>query len=358
MCPDFKAYCNCIASPLRVWLTFCVSASAAKKSLLDIIHPVPPKVLIVDDNETNIELIAMHLKTFPYSLSRAMDGEQALAMVAKDPPDLILLDLMMPKLSGYEVCERLKSDPKTALIPIVIVTALRELDDKLKAMETGADDFLIKPFNKLELITRIRSLLRVKQLYDELDSTESVVFTLAEMLEAKDIYTRGHSERVAKYSVILGREMKMTSYEIEDLRRGALLHDIGKVGVRDEILNKIDKLTPEELAHIRTHPARGYELCKGLKSFKNLLPVIRSHHERMDGRGHPDGLKGDQITIGARICSITDAFDAMTSNRPYRKGISPMQAADIFDREITTGQWDVDILKTFTSLIRRSYVEA
>lgn len=334
-----------------------MSVLAEKKSLLDIYHPVPPKILIVDDNETNIELIAMHLKSFPYSLQRATDGEQALAMVAKDPPDLILLDLMMPKISGYEVCERLKSDPQTALIPIVIVTALRELDDKLKAMETGADDFLIKPFNKLELITRIRSLLRVKQLYDELDSSESIVFTLAEMLEAKDIYTRGHSERVAKYSVILGRDMKLSSYEIEELRRGSLLHDIGKVGVRDEILNKVDRLTQEELAHIRTHPARGYEICKSLKSFRNLLPIIRSHHERMDGKGHPDGLKGDQITTGARICSITDAFDAMTSNRPYRKGISPLQAADIFERELGTGQWDKDILGVFINLIRRSYDE-
>lgn len=315
------------------------------------------KVLVVDDNHTNVELVCMHLKPFPYDILKAYDGEQALDMVQKEMPDLILLDLMMPKLSGYEVCQRLKADPRTAFIPIIIVTALRELDDKLKAIEFGADDFLIKPFNKLELTTRIKSLLRVKQLTDELDHSEAVVFTLAETLEAKDVYTRGHSERVAKYSVILAHALGLSSQECEDARRGSLLHDIGKIGVKDAVLNKVEKLTPEELAHIRTHPARGYEICKSLKSFKNILPIIRSHHERIDGKGHPDGLKGDQIPLLAKICSITDAFDAMTSSRPYRKGISPLQAAAIFEREMNTGQWDQHIVQVFIKLIRSSYEE-
>jgi putative two-component system response regulator len=334
-------------------------ASAAPKI------PVPssdsqnrPKILIADDNETNVELLCMHLKPFPYEIIKVYDGEQALAAIEKNPPDLLLLDLMMPKISGYEVCQRIKSNPKTALIPVVIITALRELDDKIKAIEIGADDFLIKPFNKLELLTRIKSLLRVKQLYDELDHSEAILFTLAETLEAKDIYTRGHSERVAKYSVILARELGMSAAEIEEIRKGSLLHDIGKIGVKDAVLNKIEKLTPEEFAHIKTHPARGFEICKSLKSFRNLLPIIRSHHERMDGKGHPDGLTGDQIAIPARICSITDAFDAMTSNRPYRKGITPLQAAAIFEREIDSGQWDPEILKAFINLIRRSYEES
>lgn len=313
------------------------------------------KILIVDDNETNVELITMHLKPFQYEIFKAYDGEQALNMISRVPPDLILLDLMMPKISGYEVCQKIKSDPKTALIPVIIITALRELSDKIKAIEFGADDFLIKPFNKIELLTRIKSLLRLKALYDELDDCESVVFMLAETLEAKDIYTRGHSERVAKYSVILAKEMKMTSAEIEDIRRGSLVHDIGKIGVKDAVLNKKERLTAEELAHIRTHPARGYEICKSLKSFKNLLPIIRWHHERMDGKGHPDKLKGDQIPISARICSITDAFDAMTSNRPYRNGVTPIQASQIFEREIKSGQWDPDILQIFIQLIRDSY---
>ncbi len=316
-----------------------------------------PRILVVDDNETNVELIGMHLKSFPYEIIKAYDGDQALHIVQENPPDLILLDLMMPRISGYEVCQQVKSNPQTALIPIIIISALRELEDKIKVMEMGADDYLIKPFNKLELVTRIKSLLRMKQLLDEMDHCESMVFALAEALEAKDIYTRGHSERVAKYSVILARGLSLTSAEVEEIRKGSLLHDIGKIGVKDSVLNKVDKLTQEEIAHIRTHPARGYEICKTLKSFKTYLPCIRWHHERMDGKGHPDGIFGDKIPLSARICSITDAFDAMTSNRPYRKGITPIQAANIFEREFTSGQWDPELLKVFVDQIRASYKE-
>lgn len=315
----------------------------------------PPKVLIVDDNPTNVELISVQLKPFNYQIFKAYEGEQALEIIQQTPPDLILLDLMMPKMSGYEVCKILKNDPNTQLIPVVIVTALRELEDKIKAIELGADDFLMKPYNKLELVTRVKSLLRFKQLYDDLDSSENIIFTLAETLEAKDVYTRGHSERVAKYSTLLARALGLTDGEVDLIKRGSLLHDIGKVGVKETILNKEEKLTGEEIAHIRTHPARGYEICKKLKSFKNLLPVIRSHHERFDGKGHPDKLKGMEIPLSARICSITDAFDAMTSDRSYRKGISPMQAADIFERELFSGQWDPDVLKKFIDLIRNDY---
>lgn len=317
------------------------------------INPAP-KVLIVDDNPTNVELVSVQLKPYQYQIRKAYNGEEALELIKEDAPDLILLDLMMPRMSGYEVCKILKSNPKTHLIPIIIVTALRELDDKIKALELGADDFLLKPYNKLELVTRVKSLIRLKELYDDLDSSEDIVFTLVETLEAKDVYTRGHSERVAKYSVLLAKSLGLNPTDVSTIRRGALLHDIGKVGVKESILNKEARLTSEELAHIRTHPARGYEICKRLKSFKNVLPIIRSHHERVDGQGHPDGLTGDQIPLSARICAITDAFDAMTSNRPYRKGISPLKAADIFEREMHSGQWDPEILQTFVRLIRES----
>lgn len=316
-----------------------------------------PSILIVDDNQTNVELISMHLKPFDYTIRKAFDGVQALEMVEDEKPDLILLDLMMPRMSGYEVCQKLKSDPRTAFIPIVIVSALRELDDKLKAVELGADDYLIKPFNKIELTTRIQSLLRMKQLFSELDHSESIVFALVEALEAKDVYTRGHSERVAKYNVILGKALGLDNQTLDDLRRGGLLHDVGKVGIREEILNKADRLTKEELDHIRSHAARGYEICKSLNSFKRLLPIIRWHHERMDGKGYPDGLQADQIPLTARICSITDAFDAMTSDRPYRKGVSPLQAAKIFERELGSGQWDDEIATIFIGLIKESYKE-
>lgn len=311
-----------------------------------------PVILVVDDNPTNVELIRAQLKPFSYTLVSAYDGEEALEKVRERTPDLILLDLMMPKLSGYEVCKALKNDPKTQLIPIIIVTALRDLEDKLKSIELGADDFLIKPFNKLELTTRVKSLLRLKSLYDDLDTSESIVFSLVEALEAKDPYTRGHSERVSYFGVLIGEGVGLKGAELEILRKGCRLHDVGKVGIREDILNKQDKLTPEEFAHIRTHPTKGYEICKPLKSFKPMLPTILYHHERFDGKGWPEGLKGEDIPLSARICAIADTFDAMTSDRSYRRGMLPLQAANIMEREAGSGQWDPALVEVFVKSIR------
>lgn len=310
-----------------------------------------PVILVVDDNPTNVELIKAQLKPFSCQLVCAYDGEEALEKVKEQTPDLILLDLMMPKLSGYEVCKVLKNAPDTQLIPIIIVTALRDLEDKLRSIELGADDFLIKPFNKLELTTRVRSLLRLKELYDDLDSSESIVFSLVEALEAKDPYTRGHSERVAHYGSVIGEGIGLSKADLETLRKACKLHDIGKVGVREDILNKQGKLTPEELEHIRTHPVRGYEICKPLKSFKPFLSTILSHHERMDGLGWPERLKGTEIPLFARICAIADSFDAMTSDRVYRRAMSPVEAVKIMEGESGTGQWDPDLLRVFSERI-------
>lgn len=320
-------------------------------------HSIAPKkipiVLIVDDNPTNVELLTAHLKPYGYQLEKAFDGEDALKKIEANPPDLVLLDLMMPRLSGYEVCETIKSNPKTQFIPVIVITALKELHDKIKAIEMGADDFLMKPFNKVELITRVKSLLKLKELYDDVDSSETIIFTLAEMLEAKDVYTRGHSERVAKYAVLLARHVGLGEEDQAWIHRGALLHDVGKIGIRESILNKPEKLSQEELAHIRSHPARGCEICSALNSLGPALPIIRHHHERMDGLGYPDGVADKELTIGPRIVSIADAYDAMTSNRPYRKGIPPADALKIFEKERDTGQWDPKLVDEFIGLIKR-----
>jgi putative two-component system response regulator len=312
-----------------------------------------PKILIVDDNPTNVELLQAQLKSYSYDLITAFDGDSALKKIEENPPDLVLLDLMMPKISGYEVCQKIKSDKKTQFIPVIVITALKELEDKLKAIEMGADDFLMKPFNKVELVTRVKSLLKLKELYDDVDNSESIIFTLAEMLEAKDVYTRGHSERVAKYSVMLARQIGLNEHDQEMIRRGALLHDVGKIGIREIVLNKPEKLSKEELAHIRSHPARGCEICRGLKSLAPVLPIIRHHHERFDGLGYPDGIGGKELNLGPRIVSIADTFDAMTSNRPYRKGILPGEAIKLIEREKLTGQWDPELVDQFIQLVQR-----
>lgn len=307
-------------------------------------------ILIVDDNPAIVELLSSQLKPYKYNLDVAYDGDEALHKVMKNMPDLVLLDLMMPKISGFEICRRIKNNKDTQFIPVVVITALTEQGDKLKAIELGADDFLVKPINRVELITRIKSLLRMKLLHDDLDTSESILFTLASALEAKDFYTRGHSERVAALAARIGSDMGLPAHGIEAIKKGGLLHDIGKIGVKESILLKPGKLTDEEMSHVKSHPARGYDICQPLKSLEPCLPIIRSHHERFDGEGYPDGLEGEGIPFVARITAVADAYDAMTTDRPYRKGMTREQVLAIFQNEIDSGQWDPECVRALLDI--------
>lgn len=309
-------------------------------------------VLIVDDNKVNVELIKAQLKPYNYNIQIAYDGEEALEKVEKNAPDIVLLDLMMPKISGYEVCRSIKQNKKTQFIPIIIITALQELEDKIKAIELGADDFLVKPFNKLELTTRIKSLLYTKSLHDELETSENILFSLAEALEAKDLHTRGHSERVSKLAVEIAILMNLPQREIEIIHKGGLLHDIGKIGIKEHILLKPGKLNEEEIKHVQLHPKIGYDICAPLKSLEEALPCIRSHHERMDGDGYPDGLTGSEIPLKGQIMAVADAYDAMTTDRPYRQGMKTETAIKIFENEIDSGQWNPEIVRIFLKKIK------
>lgn len=310
------------------------------------------KILIVDDNKVNVELIKAQLKTHDYTIQTAYDGEEALEKIDKNPPDIVLLDLMMPKISGYEVCRSIKQNKKTQFIPVIVITALQELDDKLKAMELGADDFLVKPFNKLELATRIKSLLHMKSLHDDLETSENILFSLAEALEAKDVYTRGHSDRVASIAIAIAQEMDLPKRDVEIIHKGGLLHDIGKIGVKEHILLKPGRLTEEEMKHVQLHPKIGYDICAPLKSLEEALPCIRSHHERYDGGGYPDGIKGDEVPIKGQIMAIADAYDAMTTDRPYRTGMSKQVAVKIFEDEIDSGQWNPELVRIFLKILK------
>ncbi|MBI4211183.1 MAG: HD domain-containing protein, partial [Deltaproteobacteria bacterium] len=258
----------------------------------------------------------------------------------------ILLDLMIPKFSGFEICRRIKRDPKTQFVPIIVTTPLTHQDDRLKAIQFGADDFLSSLASE-ELAPRIKFLLHMKFLHDDLDTSESILFSLVSALEAKDSFTKGHSERVSGLAADVGRYLSLSDREITALRKGGLLHDIGKIGVREDVLLKAEKLTDDEMNHIKTHPARGYEICAPLGSLSNCLPIIRSHHERVDGKGYPDGIEDRKIPLLAKITAVADAFDAMTHNRPYRKAMPEKQAIKIFAKEQRTGQWDPDIVQAF-----------
>lgn len=310
-------------------------------------------VLIVDDNKVNVELIKVQLKPYNYDIQIAYDGEEALEKIDKNRPDIVLLDLMMPKISGYEVCRAIKQNKETQFIPVIVITALQEMDDKIRAIELGADDFLVKPFNKLELATRIKSLLHMKSMHDELETSESILFSLASALEAKDRYTKGHSERVASIAVDMARALKLAERDIETIHKGGLLHDIGKIGVREDILLKPGRLTDREMKHIQAHTTIGYDICAPLKSLEEALPCIRSHHERFDGEGYPDGLEGDEIPLKGQVMAVADAYDAITTDRPYRKGMPEKVAIGIFEDEIDSGQWNPEVVRVLLKILKQ-----
>jgi putative two-component system response regulator len=308
--------------------------------------------LVVDDHEVNTLLVETILAPQGYEIISASDGERALELVAAKPPDLILLDIMMPGLSGFDVCTRLKEDERTRLIPIVMVTSLSDLQDRIRGIEVGADDFLSKPFHPAELIARVRSLLRLKQFTDELEDAEDVLCTLALSVEAKDTYTDGHCERLALYSVALGQSLSLSREQLKALHRGGYLHDVGKIAVPESILNKKTGLNEEEWRIVREHPIIGERICKPLKSLKLVLPIIRHHHERWDGSGYPDGLKGQEIPLAARIIRVVDIYDALMTARPYKPPLETHQAFSIMQRASEKGSCDPRLIEQFISLLQ------
>ena len=309
------------------------------------------KILVIDDNEANVELLEAYLTAYGYDVITAHDGTSGLEKTYAEIPDLLLLDIMMPGLNGYEVCERLKKDVKTRFIPIVMITALTEMDDKIKGLDVGADDFLSKPFNKLELMARVRSLLRLKSLHDELESSEDIICALALAMDAKDPYTNGHSERVAKLTRKLAKELGFSEIVQEKIYKAGVLHDIGKIGISEAVLNKEGSLNINEYEEVTSHPETGATICEPLKSLNDIIPIIRHHHEWFDGSGHPDQLKGDEIPLGARLIAITDTYDAMTSARSYRAAMKKEKALDIMASEIDSGQWDPELLTSFIKMM-------
>jgi putative two-component system response regulator len=302
-------------------------------------------ILIVDDLPQNLKLMEAMLLPLKYNVLKAQDGKQALDALSKTDIDLILMDVMMPEMDGFEACRRIRSNPRTQMIPVILVTALDDMASKIKGLEAGANDFLTKPTNRPELVARTNSLIRMKKLNDSLASIESVLFSLAHAVEAKDIYTQGHTERVSNLSMVLGKRLGLSQSDMTALSYGGILHDIGKIGVPNEILNKPGPLSKDEWEIMQQHSVMGYKI--GLPLEKNLgqaLQVIRSHHEKMDGSGYPDGLKGDDIPLVARIVGVVDIFDALTTDRPYRKAMSLEKGFEILREEAGSGKLDKSIV--------------
>ena len=308
-------------------------------------------VLVVDDDHAVRLTLRRLLEKEGIGVVEAADGARALESVRDVQPDMVLLDVVMPAPSGFEVCRRIKDDPETRLIPVVLVTGLEEREHRITGIEAGADDFLSKPFDRAELLARVRSLLRMKRYTDELDRAESVLLTLGRTVEERDPYTEGHCQRLARLSRRLGERLDLSPAEIVDLERGAYLHDIGKITVPDAILQKDGRLTAEEAALMRRHPEAGERICRNLRTLQPVLPIIRHHHERLDGTGYPDGLRGHEIPLHARILQVVDIYDALTTERPYKEALDPARALETMREEVERGWWDPEIFAEFEAMI-------
>lgn len=311
-----------------------------------------PSVLVVDDVSANRDLLEGHLFDLGYEVRQARDGVEALEMIEDREPDLILLDVDMPRLGGLEVCRRVKAHPARRLIPIVILTALQDRTTRLSGLDAGADDFLTKPFDAKELLVRTKVLLRERALNRRLEATENVLLSLARTVEARDRFTIHHAERVGLYCRALGRAMGAGDEDADVLYRGGILHDLGKLATPDAILLKPGPLTDDEFAVIQRHSVEGERILLPLRTSVQYLPIVRHHHEWVNGRGYPDRLVGNAIPSAARIAAIADAWDAMVTDRPYRAGLDEEEARRRL-REGAGRQWDSGMVQTFVGLLDR-----
>jgi putative two-component system response regulator len=307
-------------------------------------------VLVVEDDDQNLKLLVRLLTVQGYHVEGSTSGEAAIAMIERQQPDLILLDVHLPGIGGFEICRRIKQASATRLIPVVLVTGDGAREHRIAGIHAGADDFLTKPFDAEELQARVSSLIRLKRYTDELESAESVILSLAMTVEARDAYTVGHCQRLSYYSTALGRALGLTDEEVAALDRGGYLHDVGKIGIPDHVLLKPNPLTAVEYALMKQHTTIGDRLCGELRSLRLVRQVVRHHHERLDGRGYPDGLRGDQVPLLAQIVSIADTFDAITTDRPYRRARAPEIAYDELLLEAATGVRQRDLVDAFISL--------
>jgi putative two-component system response regulator len=311
-------------------------------------------ILVADDNESIREPLVEMLRSQCYRVIAVDDGERAFLEACSQPVDLVLLDVMMPGPTGFSVCRAIKARPETRFLPVVLITGLACAEDRIRGIEAGADDFLNKPVKKEELLARVRSLVRLKRYTDELESAETVLCTLARSIEAKDPYTEGHCDRLSRYAVSLAEQIGLSGEGRNDLRRGGIVHDIGKVAVPEFVLLKPGPLDTAERKIMQEHTIVGERICAPLRSFRNVLSIIRSHHEKQDGSGYPDHLKGEEISLTARILQTVDIYDSLTTDRPYRKALSREKALEIMWEETRRGWWDADLVSALEGLLAES----
>jgi putative two-component system response regulator len=310
------------------------------------------RVLCVDDNRMNRELITATLTDAGFQVAVAENGPDAIHVIDTEPVDVVLLDLMMPEQDGNETLRLLRANPRWAFLPIIVLTSNRNAHLRQQSIVAGADDFINYPLNRLELITRIQSLLRITEYHSDLEETQNIICALALTLEAKDRYTVGHSQRVGDLARAFALHLGRTEHDAERARTAGLLHDIGKIAVPESLLNKQGPLTREEFLRVIDHPVIGEEMVRPLMTLASVLQMIRHHHERYDGRGYPDGLRGDAIPYEVRLLSIVDAYDALTSHRAYRPApLTHSAAIATLRREAAGGKWDPGMVDQFSTML-------
>jgi putative two-component system response regulator len=312
----------------------------------------PATILVVDSEEINRRLLKAIFKTTPYKILEAHRASEATALLHSEKIDLLILDLMLPEMSGPELCRWMKARRSTQLIPVLMITNLQGVENEIVGISSGADEFLIKPLHPAVVRTRVRAMLRNKSLIDSLEEAATILLALAQTVEHRDQYTGKHCQRLAVASVMLGEALGLGSQDLTALYRGGYLHDIGKIAIPDAILFKQGGLTDQEWEVMRSHPARGEEICRPMQSLAPVLPIIRNHHERWDGSGYPDGLAGEDIPLLARIMQVADIYDALTTERPYKPALSPEESFAVMEEEVGRGWRDPELVPLFASIIQ------
>jgi putative two-component system response regulator len=320
-------------------------------------NPQNAKILIVDPAAARRCNLSQCLSDLAGTVLEAGSTAEALTILGREPIDLILLDLRAPEIGAVNFCREVRNSPAMKFLQIFVLAESDNLDAEVSAIEAGANEFLVAPLRDRALRARVQSNLRHKEIIDSLDDSESVLFSLAKSVEDRDPDLGLHCQRLSVMAAALGVALELPARDIQTLQRGGYLHDIGKVSIPDRILFKPGPLTAEEWELMKSHTLRGENICAGIKSLTSVLPIVRSHHERWDGLGYPDGLRGEQIPLLARILQLADIYDALTTVRPYKAAFTPEEALAIIMEETGKGWRDPKLVRIFADLIPmfRSY---